>query len=349
LLNLTKKAPSPVIFGCIDSELSEAEIDLFSDVRPFGLILFEHNCLNPTQLSDLFAQFREVVGYNDAPVLIDQEGGRVTRMKPPHWRLPPAARTFADIAEKDMEVALRAAYLNSRLIGKELSSVGISVNCLPVLDLFVVGAHEVIGDRALGRDTDTISNLGRSLCNGLIEEGVSPIIKHIPGHGRAKTDSHNSLPVVDASICELEEFDFVPFKLLNDIPWAMTAHVVYSSIDSERAASISPIIINEIVRSKIGFQGLLLSDDIGMDALSGSKGERAQKILDGGCDLVLECSGNINDMEEVSAKISSMKDETIKRINLAEELRLNNQVNDSLSRECALEEFNELLTRYFSH
>ncbi len=348
MLNPTEKIPSPIIFGCISTELSEAEIDLFNDIRPFGLILFEHNCLNPTQLSDLISQFREVVGYNDAAVLIDQEGGRVTRLKPPHWRLPPSANTFADIAKKDLKVALRAAYLNARLIGRELSSLGISVNCLPVLDIPVVGAHEVIGDRALGRDSATIANLGRSLCKGLIGEGVFPIIKHIPGHGRAKTDSHKDLPVVDDSIQELEETDFVPFKLLNEMPWAMTAHVVYSSIDSKRAATISPIIIKEIIRSKIGFDGLLVSDDIGMDALSGSKGERAQKILNGGCDLVLECSGNINDMQEVSTKVSPMKEETIKRINLAEKFKLENKINDSLSSLDAIEEFEEIVTKFVS-
>ena len=346
MLDPTKKILSPIIFGCIATELSEAEIDLFNDIRPFGLILFEHNCLNPTQLSDLIAQFREVVGYKDAPVLIDQEGGRVTRLKPPHWRLPPPANTFAEIAKENIEVALRAAYLNARMIGKELASVGISVNCLPVLDFPVVGAHEVIGDRALGRDSATIAKLGRSLCKGLIEEGVFPIIKHIPGHGRAKTDSHKNLPIVDASIQELEETDFVPFKLLNEMPWAMTAHVVYSAIDNKRAATISPIIINEIIRSKIGFEGLLVSDDIGMDALSGSKGERAQNILNGGCDLVLECSGNINDMQEISSKVSPMKEETIKRINLAEKFKLNNQINDSLSSLDALEEFEELITKF---
>tara|TARA_Y100001934_G_scaffold128390_1_gene155910 strand:+ start:434 stop:1480 length:1047 start_codon:yes stop_codon:yes gene_type:complete len=348
LSGLNNKIPSPVIFGCIGTELTLAEIDLFQDCKPFGLILFEHNCNNPTQLSELISQFRETVGIRNAPVLIDQEGGRVARMKPPHWRLPPAAGVFSKIFERDKDIALRAAYLNARLIGKELSNVKISVNCLPVLDLPALGSHDVIGDRALGRDVKTISLLGEILCRGLMEEGVSPIIKHIPGHGRARVDSHKELPLVDASLEELKSTDFIPFKNLCHLPWAMTAHVVYSAIDDNRAATISPIVINEVVRSQIGFNGLVLSDDIGMEALSGNKGDRAQNILEAGCDLVLECSGKIEDMVEVASALPSMKEETTDRAERAENDRIKFIVNDGLSKQEAMREFDQILTNFLS-
>ncbi|MBS40973.1 MAG: beta-N-acetylhexosaminidase [Rhodospirillales bacterium] len=348
MLGFNNEIPSPVIFGCIGTELTSAEIDLFQDCRPFGLILFEHNCKNPTQLSELIFQFRETVGFRDAAVLIDQEGGRVTRMKPPHWRLPPAAGVFSKIFEKNEDIALRAAYLNARLIGKELANVKISVNCLPVLDLPELGSHDVIGDRALGKDVRTISLLGGILCRGLMEEGVSPIIKHIPGHGRAKVDSHRELPLVDTSLQELKSTDFIPFRNLCHIPWAMTAHVVYSAIDKNRAATISPIVINEVVRNQIGFEGLLLSDDIGMEALSGSKGDRAQYILEAGCDLVLECSGKIKDMVDVASVLPAMKKETRNRAELAEKNRIENIVNDGLLKQEALREFDQILTDFLS-
>ena len=341
--NPASGTPAAVIFGCIDTVLTAAEIELFSECNPFGLILFEHNCIDPGQLRDLVTQFQEVVGRKDAPILIDQEGGRVTRMKPPHWRHPPPARVFPEIASKDREAGKRAAYLNARLIGRELASVGINVDCLPVLDIPVVGAHEIIGDRALGRDAEMIAELGRALSEGIMAEGVLPIIKHIPGHGRAKSDSHKELPIVDTPRDELEQTDFVPFDLMADMPWAMTAHVVYTAIDAERAATISPVIIDEIIRQKIGFDGLLLSDDIGMEALSGTKGERARTILTAGCDLALECSGKIEDMTEVASIIPQMTEEAMKRAAIAEQMRQDQLLNDGLASEDALKELEDIL------
>ncbi len=338
--------PSAVIFGCIDTALTPAEIDLFADCNPFGLILFEHNCVEPTQLADLISQFRETVGRKDAPILIDQEGGRVTRMKPPHWRHPPPARVFPEIAVKDREAGKRAAYLNARLIGKELASVGIDVDCLPVLDIPVVGAHEVIGDRALGRDAEMIAELGRALSEGIMAEGVLPIIKHIPGHGRAKSDSHKELPIVDTTREELEATDFVPFELLAEMPWAMTAHVVYTAIDSDRVATISPQIIDDIIRQKIGFDGLLLSDDIGMEALSGTKGERARTILEAGCDLALECSGKIDDMTEVGSIVPKMSEKAMARAAGAEKMRQENVLKDGLTSDGALKELEDILSKH---
>ena len=337
------ETPAAVIFGCIDTALTAAEIDLFADSNPFGLILFEHNCIDPAQLKYLVTQFQETVGRIDAPILIDQEGGRVTRMKPPHWRHPPPARVFPEIATKDREAGRRAAYLNARLIGRELASVGINVDCLPVLDIPVVGAHEIIGDRALGRETEMIAELGRALSEGIMAEGVLPIIKHIPGHGRAKSDSHKELPIVDTLRDELERTDFVPFELMSEMPWAMTAHVVYTAIDADRAATISPVIIDEVIREKIGFEGLLLSDDIGMEALSGTKGERARTILTAGCDLALECSGKIVDMAEVASIVPKMTEKAMKRATAAENMRQDQQVNDGLTSEDALKELEDIL------
>lgn len=337
------ETPAAVIFGCIDTALTAAEIDLFADCNPFGLILFEHNCIDPAQLKYLVTQFQETVGRIDAPILIDQEGGRVTRMKPPHWRHPPPARVFPEIATKDREAGRRAAYLNARLIGRELASVGINVDCLPVLDIPVVGAHEIIGDRALGRDAEMIAELGRALSEGIMAEGVLPIIKHIPGHGRAESDSHQELPIVDTLRDELERTDFVPFELMSEMPWAMTAHVVYTAIDADRAATISPVIIDEVIREKIGFEGLLLSDDIGMEALSGTKGERARTILNAGCDLALECSGKIVDMAEVASIVPKMTEKAMKRATAAENMRQDQQVNDGLTSEDALKELEDIL------
>jgi len=346
LSSTVNDSPGAVIFGCIDTVLTEAEVDLFSSCKPFGLILFEHNCQDPIQLTDLILQFRQTVGRDDAPVLIDQEGGRVTRMKPPHWRQPPPASVFAKIAIKDPDAACRAAYLNARAIGRELAQVGITVDCLPVLDIPIVGAHEVIGDRALGDDPKTVVDLGRALSEGLMAEGVLPVIKHIPGHGRAKSDSHKELAIVDASLKELEFTDFLTFKGLKEIPWAMTAHVVYEAIDPEKAATISPIIIQKIIRDKIHYDGLLLSDDIGMEALSGTKGERARAILNAGCDLTLECSGKIEDMIEVASILPVMTEEALKRAVAAEGLRQNKFVEDGLLLEEVLEELEAI---FFEH
>jgi beta-N-acetylhexosaminidase len=346
LSNFIEVGPGAVIFGCSNTALTQAEVDLFSSCNPFGLILFEHNCINPTQLGDLISQFRETVGRDDAPVLIDQEGGRVTRMKEPHWRQPPPAYIFAEIAKNNLAAASKAAYLNTRLIGKELAKVGITVDCLPVLDIPIKGAHEIIGDRALGEDFSTVAELGRALSEGLMAEGVLPVIKHIPGHGRAKSDSHKELPIVNTPLEELEETDFLPFEYLNKMPWAMTAHVVYEAIDPTKAATISPIIIKEIIRNQIEFDGLLLSDDIGMEALSGTKGERALMILDSGCDLTLECSGKIEDMTEVASIIPVMTEKALGRATNAEKLRKRKLIEDGLSYEEISEELKKILLKY---
>jgi beta-N-acetylhexosaminidase len=217
----------------------------------------------------VITDFREAVGRDNAPVLIDQEGGRVTRLKDPHWRHPPPAAVFAEAAKADLEGACALARTNARLIGRDLIALGITVDCAPVVDVPVPGAHDIIGDRALGQDPHMIATLGRAVCDGLHDEGVSPVIKHMPGHGRARADSHKNLPRVGESIELLENNAFKPFRLLSDMPYAMTAHIVFDVIDSERPATVSSRVIDEVIRGSIGFDGVVLSDDIGMEALTG--------------------------------------------------------------------------------
>jgi len=314
--------PNAVIFGCEGTALSEEEKAFFADADPFGFILFARNCADPDQLAALVAALRESVRRRDAPVLIDQEGGRVARLQAPHWRHPPPQGLFAVMAEISLDDACRAAFLNARLIGRELATAGITVDCLPVLDLPQPDAHEIIGDRALGRDPDTIVRLGEAICEGLLAEAVLPVIKHIPGHGRARSDSHKALPLVETPLETLRETDFVPFRRLASQPWAMTAHVVFSALDPDRPATISPEIVGPVIRDEIGFKGLLLSDDIGMEALSGDFAQRAAASLAAGCDIALHCSGNLDEMKSAMPGVSPMTPDAEGRSQFAEALRL---------------------------
>ena len=289
-----------MIFGCAGPDLDLDERAFFADANPLGFILFKRNCASPAQLADLVAALRDTVGRSEAPVLIDQEGGRVARLGPPHWRARPAAQRFAQIAGVDPARGAEAARLNARLMAAELADVGIDVDCAPVLDVPVPGAHDIIGDRAHGTDPATVAALGRAVCQGLIEGGVLPVIKHVPGHGRARADSHIELPRVDTPLDELRRSDFAPFRALNHMPWAMTAHVLYGAIDRTRAGSVSPIVIEDVIRGDIGFTGFLLSDDVCMKALSGSEASRTQAVLAAGCDAALHCSGILADMRAVA-------------------------------------------------
>jgi beta-N-acetylhexosaminidase len=250
----------------------------------------------------LVQDLRESVSRDDAPVLIDQEGGRVARLKPPHWRAAPAAGRIGALAARDRASALEAARLNATLIGHELADLGIDVDCAPVLDLQLPGAHAgVVGDRAFAAEPEVVAALGRGVCEGLLDAGVAPVIKHMPGHGRALVDSHEALPRVTASLAELRESDFVPFERLATMPWGMTCHVVYAAIDPERPATTSSKVIAEIIRGEIGFEGVLLSDDLSMEALAGGLGERAARAVAAGCDVVLHCNGRLVEMREVAA------------------------------------------------
>lgn len=298
--------PGAVIFGCSATTLSDDERAFFKESDPLGFILFARNIESPDQVKALVADLRDAVGRADAPVLIDQEGGRVARLPPPHWRAAPPALRFGELALTDRFVAAEAVALNSRLIAQDLNALGIDVDCLPLLDIPAPDSHGIIGDRAYGDNPDLVAMLGRAACGGLLAGGVLPVIKHIPGHGRARVDSHQDLPIVEASFDELSERDFQPFKALAEMPIAMTAHVIYTDIDPDRPATTSSEVIGKVIRRLIGFDGLLLTDDIGMSALTGAMGLRARASLAAGCDVVLHCSGVMDEMVSVADSVAPM-------------------------------------------
>jgi len=306
--------PRAAILGLAGTSVTDEEKRFFAATDPLGFILFKRNCDTPAQLKRLVADLRASVGRDDAPVLIDQEGGRVARLGPPHWRQPPAAATFVSLAKQDLALGGEAARLNARLMASDLAAAGINVDCAPVLDLPVAGAHDVIGDRAHGATPDMAATLGRAVCEGLMEGGVLPIIKHIPGHGRATVDTHHALPAVATGESELRRTDFAPFQALADMPWAMTAHVVYSAIDPDRPATTSPAVIERVIRGFIGFDGFLVSDDLSMQALSGTVAERATAALGAGCDAVLHCNGKMDEMKPVMAATPALTDAALTRL-----------------------------------
>ena len=308
------REPRAVVFGCAGAVLGEAERRLFRESDPLGFILFERNCRNKAQVRALTAELRATVGRNDAPILIDQEGGRVARLKPPVWWAAPSARSLARLSERSLDDASRAVWLNARLIALELAELGITVDCAPVLDLAWPESHGVIGDRAFAADPARVALLGRKMCEGLAAGGIASVIKHIPGHGRARADSHLELPEVAATRSELAATDFAPFKALKDQPWAMTAHVRFSAIDKTAPATLSTKLIKEVIRGEIGFDGALLSDDIGMRALTGGLGERAAGALAAGCDVALHCSGVLEEMAEVSAAVPRLSAAASRRV-----------------------------------
>ncbi|MFN4310842.1 MAG: beta-N-acetylhexosaminidase [Ferrovibrio sp.] len=314
-------AYAPVVVGCAGQQLTAEERVLFGVRKPLGLILFARNIDNPAQVRALIADFRGVVGNPLAPVLIDQEGGRVARLKPPHWPKFPAGAVFGQLYGRDRRAGEEAAYLNYRAIGAELAALGIDVDCAPVADLPVEGAHDVIGDRAYGRDAETVIAIGRAVMRGLSDSGVLPVIKHIPGHGRSHTDSHLDLPVVNTDRATLERSDFAPFVALREAPgikpWAMTAHIVYTALDATLPATLSPTVIAGTIRGQIGFDGVLISDDLTMKALKGSPAETGLASLRAGCDLVLHCSGDLPEMQALFAALPPMSDAAARRVDMA--------------------------------
>jgi Beta-glucosidase-related glycosidases len=287
---------SAAILGCSGPELTAEEAAFFRDVRPWGFILFARNIETPGQVRRLTAALRDTVGRADAPILIDQEGGRVQRLGPPHWRAYPPGRAYGALPHDRRREITR---LGARLIAHDLADLGINVDCVPVLDVPDPDGHEIIGDRAYGETPDDVALLGRAACEGLIAGGVLPIVKHIPGHGRARADSHLELPVVEASFAELDARDFAPFRALSDMPMAMTAHVIYAAVDTEQSATTSPAVFERVIRGTIGFDGLVMSDDLSMKALSGPLKERAARSLAAGCDVVLHCNGDMAEMRQV--------------------------------------------------
>lgn len=303
------------ISGCEGTQLSTAETAFFHEQNPWGLILFKRNCETPAQIKALTSAFREAVGRKDAPVFIDQEGGRVQRLGPPssYWRKYPSARAYGDLYAKSPLTALRTARHVGRLMAEDLIDIGITADCLPVLDIPQAGAHDVIGNRAYSLHIEQVMALARAHTAGLMEGGVLPVMKHIPGHGRAEVDSHHNLPVVNARRQDLEQVDFPPFAAFADAPMAMTAHVIYTAIDKSAPATLSRKIIKSVIREQIGFRGLLITDDLSMKALSGTLEEKCTKALKAGCDMLLHCNGVLSEMREVAAAAGELKGKPMRR------------------------------------
>ena len=312
------------IYGLSGQQLTESERDFFRAADPAGYILFKRNCSSIEQLRTLNDQLRDLSGRPDLPILIDQEGGRVARMQPPAWPAFPRAEAFAALYQLAPSSAIEATRVNARAIALTLRSVGINVNCLPLLDVRQPGASDIIGDRALGDTPMQVAALGRAVLDGMASAGVVGVVKHLPGHGRALVDSHKELPIVTASDDDLA-IDLEPFERLRSAPMGMVAHVVYTAWDAELPASLSPTVINSIIRERIGFDGLLMTDDLGMQALSGDFGTRAAGAIAAGCDIALHCSGDIAEMEAVAAAVPALSAEGEARLSRAMAVTLNEE------------------------
>jgi len=305
------------ITGVSGTELTADERAFIRAERPWGFILFKRNVATPAQVAALVAELRSAANAPDAPVLIDQEGGRVQRLGPPHWPVYPPGAVFSTLYDTDSALGLTAARLSARLIAADLADLGITVDCLPLADVPVPGADAVIGNRAYGTSPDKVAAIARAVTEGLEQGGVLPVLKHIPGHGRATADTHFKLPTVDTPQDELERTDFAAFKPLADLPMAMTAHVVFSAVDPAHPATTSATMIAQVIRGAIGFQGLLMSDDVSMNALAGSIAERTRAIFAAGCDMALHCNGNIEEMREVAGQTPELSGRALERANAA--------------------------------
>src|SRR4051794_16668808 len=305
------------ITGISGLELSAAERAFIRGERPWGFILFKRNVDTPSQVASLVKELREAVGEPEAPVLIDQEGGRVARLGPPHWPVYPPGAVFGALYEIEPALGFAAARLSSRLIAADLLELGITVDCLPLADVPVAGADAVIGNRAYGTEPAKVAGIARAVTEGLVQGGILPVLKHIPGHGRATADSHFGLPTVETSRDELNRTDFAAFQPLADLPMAMTAHVVFSALDPAQPATTSATIINQVIRGAIGFQGLLMSDDVSMNALAGTIAERTRAIVNAGCDMILHCNGKLDEMRDVARETPELTGEALARANRA--------------------------------
>jgi beta-N-acetylhexosaminidase len=310
----------PVIFGCAGETFSDAEKAFFATEKPFGLILFRRNVKTPSQVKALCRHFRELVGRSNAPVLMDQEGGRVQRLRPPSWFAAPPLAVFGKIYDIDPQKGRRAAQLATQIIAADLISVGINVNCSPCLDMSRDETSDVIGDRALHKSPAIIAELGRVIAEAYLQCGIMPVVKHMPGHGRGTVDSHHQLPTVSAVLDQMIDTDFTPFRDLADLPWGMTAHIVFDQIDPSAPATQSTTIVEKIIRQEIGFDGLLLSDDLNMNALQGSVGNRAERAFEAGLDIVLHCSGDLDEMVQVAEICPQMTAKTHSRIVVGEQI-----------------------------
>jgi len=310
------RAMLPAIFGIAGPTLSDRERAFFSEADPAGYILFGRNVESRSQLRALTDELRAIHAREHLFVCIDQEGGRVARMKPPEWPAYPAGEAFDRLYDVAPASAIEAARANAEALGLDLAEAGITVDCHPVLDVRQLGAHDVIGDRALGSEPMRVAALGRAVLDGLARAGIAGCIKHMPGHGRAMADSHEELPVVEAGEDALES-DLEPFRRLADAPVGMTAHVCYTAWDRDHPATLSPFVIGEIIRNRIGFSGLLLSDDLDMKALPGSVPERAERAVAAGCDIALNCWAKLEDMEAIAARLPAMGEDTARRLDRA--------------------------------
>jgi beta-N-acetylhexosaminidase len=301
------------ITGVCGTGLAAEEREFIASERPWGFILFKRNVATPAQVASLVRELRDVAGQPGAPVLIDQEGGRVQRLGPPNWPIYPAGAVFGALYDVDSALGLAAARLSARLIAADLADLGITVDCLPLADVPVAGADAVIGNRAYGAEPGKVAAIARAVTDGLEQGGILPVLKHIPGHGRATADTHFKLPVVDTSRKELERSDFAAFQPLADLPMAMTAHVVFSAFDSTQPATTSATMVEEVIRGMIGFQGLLMSDDVSMNALAGSLAERTRAIFAAGNDIVLHCNGKLDEMRDVARETPELSGKALER------------------------------------
>lgn len=304
----------PAIFGCSGPELTSEERGFFSKAKPAGFIIFARNVEDPDQLSALVKDLKQAVGRHKVPILVDQEGGRVQRLTEPYWRKYPPMSVFGDMAQKDPTLAASALRLNTRLIADDLRRVGINVDCLPVLDVRQSDADPIIGDRAFSDDPKLVAAMGRIVVDALMEGGVLPVVKHIPGHGRATADSHLELPVVEATVADMDETDFLPFKAMADAAFGMTAHIKYMDIDPKQCATLSRVVIGRIIRMKMGFSGLLMTDDLSMKALEGTFEDRTRAAFAAGCDLALHCNGDMEEMQAIASACHLASGKLEKRI-----------------------------------
>ncbi len=330
------------ITGILGTELSAEERQFVRAERPWGFILFKRNIETPDQILRLVGELRESVADSDAPVLIDQEGGRVQRFGPPYWPVYPPGALFGTLYDIDRGLGLSAARLSARLIAADLYETGVTVDCLPLADVPVAGADAVIGNRAYGTEPAKVAAIARAVTEGLQQGGILPVLKHIPGHGRATADTHFGLPVVDTPKSELERTDFAAFQPLADLPMAMTAHVVFSALDPAQPATTSATIIEQVIRGVIGFQGLLMSDDVSMNALAGSIAERTRAIVGAGCDMVLHCNGKLDEMREVAAETPELSGRALER---AARALASRQPPRPFDRTAARAELDALITR----
>src|SRR3977135_2441126 len=325
------------ITGLAGPALMREERQFLREAQPWGFILFKRNIQSPAQVFDLVKECRESISDPAAPVLIDQEGGRVQRLAPPHWPAYPAGAVFGALYDIDPTLGLSAARLSARLIAADLIETGVTVDCLPLADVPIAGADAVIGNRAYGTEPGKVAAIARAVTDGLEQGGILPVLKHIPGHGRATADTHFRLPVVDTPRAELERTDFAAFQPLADLPMAMTAHVVFSALDPAHPATTSATIIEQVIRGVIGFQGLLMSDDVSMNALAGSIAERTRAIFVAGCDMVLHCNGKLDEMREVARETPELSGKAWERASRALASRKAPQAFDRLAARAELD------------